>query len=288
MSASTSRSAAVGVALALAGAANAGEKAQYNLFNPTPRSMMREMTTDRPDTTEVPFTVDAGHWQTETTAFGFARSRPDADWIASDSFEFAGTNLRIGLTNDVELSLVWQPYGLLKTRGRDGALSERSDGIGSVDVRAKINLWGNDDIAQRGSAAALLPFVTLPTDGDNGIGASHVEGGLVAPIAFLLPAQFDLGINIGVLAVKNESGRGYHAEYITTSALCYDWTDKFDTYVEFVGVFGSDDPRGDAVLLGGGWTYALTDNVQLDGGINFGLTAAADRYNPFIGISVRH
>ncbi|CAN1722741.1 exported protein of unknown function [Hyphomicrobium sp. 1Nfss2.1] len=61
MSASTPRSAAVGFALALAGGANAGEKAQHNLFNPTPRALMREMTTGRPDSTEVPLTVDAGH-----------------------------------------------------------------------------------------------------------------------------------------------------------------------------------------------------------------------------------
>jgi long-subunit fatty acid transport protein len=53
-------------------------------------------------------------------------------------------------------------------------------------------------------------------------------------------------------------------------------------------VFGVDDPRGDVVIVGSGWTYALTDNVQLDGGMNFGVTAASDHYNPFLGLSMRY
>ncbi len=95
------------------------DKSQYSLFNPTPRRLMREMTTDRPDTTEVPFTVDAGHVQTESTLFGYTRTRPDIDGAVSDAFDFAYTNVRIGLTNDVELSLIWQPYGHVRTRQAD-------------------------------------------------------------------------------------------------------------------------------------------------------------------------
>lgn len=263
------------------------DKSQYNLFNPTPRRLMREMTTDRPDTTEVPFTVDAGHFQTESTLFGYARTRPDVDGAESDVYEFAYTNLRIGLTNNVELSLVWQPYGIVNTNLVDPEPNLRQSGVGSVDIRGKINLWGNDDFEKIGSAAALLPIVTIPTDDDNGIGVAAVEGGMVVPVAFALPAGFGLGSNFGLFAIQDEDGEGYHTEYIATSALSYDWTDKFGTYVEVVGLFGVDDPRGDIVQLGTGWTYALTDDVQLDGGINIGLTDASDRYNPFVGLSMR-
>ena len=45
--------------------AAAPDKSTYNLFNPTPRELMREMSTDRPDQTESPYTVDAGHFQME-------------------------------------------------------------------------------------------------------------------------------------------------------------------------------------------------------------------------------
>ncbi|MEO8961795.1 MAG: hypothetical protein ABI325_07935 [Ginsengibacter sp.] len=40
-------------------------KKVYNLFNPTPKSMMRDFETDRPDVTESAYTLDAGHFQFE-------------------------------------------------------------------------------------------------------------------------------------------------------------------------------------------------------------------------------
>lgn len=274
--------------LAVVDAARAADKSAYSIFNPTPRDQMREMTTDRPDITEVPFTVDAGHFQTESTLFGYIRSRPDIDGSESNGYEFAYTNLRIGLTNDIELSLVWQPYGILSTSGADPEPSSRQDGIGSVDIRAKFNLWGNDDFEQVGSAFALLPVITLPTDSDNGIGASVVEGGVAAFLAIALPAGFGLGINAGTYAIGDEDGAGHHAEYMASASASYDWTKRLATYLEVVGYLGLDDPRGDVLILGGGWTYALTDDVQLDGGMNFGATSASDRYNPFVGLSMRY
>jgi len=265
----------------------ADDKSRYSIFNPTPRALMREMTTDRPDITEVPFTVDAGHFQTESTLFGYARSRPGADSGESDSYEFIYTNLRIGLTNDVELSLVWQPYGVTSTEGAGPAPSLRQSGIGSLDIRAKINLWGNDDFEKVGSAFAVLPMITVPTDSDNGIGATDTEGGVAAIVAFALPAGFGLGVNAGAYAIADEDGTGHHAEYTASASASYDWTKRLATYIEAAAVLGLDDPRGDIFLLGTGWTYALTDDVQLDGGMNFGLTNASDRYNPFVGLSMR-
>lgn len=37
-----------------------------------------------------------------------------------------------------------------------------------------------------------------------------------------------------------------------------------------------------------GVTYALTENIQLDCGCNFGVTEAAEDFNPFVGFSVRY
>jgi hypothetical protein len=31
----------------------------------------------------------------------------------------------------------------------------------------------------------------------------------------------------------------------------------------------------------------MSKNVQLDAGVNFGVTSAADRFNPFVGLAVR-
>jgi long-subunit fatty acid transport protein len=41
------------------------------------------------------------------------------------------------------------------------------------------------------------------------------------------------------------------------------------------------------VILATGTTYSVTDNLQLDAGVNFGVTEASDRVNPFEVVSQR-
>ena len=51
------------------------EKSQYHLLNPTPRDRMRPMSPDRPDRTEGPYTVDAGHFKLEMDLLQYMRDR---------------------------------------------------------------------------------------------------------------------------------------------------------------------------------------------------------------------
>jgi outer membrane putative beta-barrel porin/alpha-amylase len=268
-------------------AASSPDRSQYTLFMPTPDRLLRDMTTDRPDATESPFTVDAGRVQVETTLFGYSRSRPDNAGVVTDSFEFGTTNIRIGLTHNTEFNFIWQPYGIVRTRDPAGPVPRQS-GVGGIDLRAKINLWGNDTSETPGATAlGLLPFVSLPTDRNNGISPEHVEVGLIVPFAIVLSDKFGLGVNAGVSAVHDETGPRYHPEWIASASLSYSWSEALGTYYEIGGRFGLDDPRGDIVFVGTGVTYKLSKNLQLDAGINFGLTDAADRINPFVGISAR-
>ena len=57
---------AFSIPLVSAAAGSSAEKAQYHLFNPVPKEKMRDFVTDRPDRTESPISVDAGHFQIET------------------------------------------------------------------------------------------------------------------------------------------------------------------------------------------------------------------------------
>lgn len=280
--------ASAALALCAPSVAMAEDKSRYSLFEPTPDRLLRDMTTDRPDATESPFTVDAGRIQVETNLFGFARSRPDLDGAVSDSYELMTTNVRVGLTDRTEVNIVWQPYGIVRTRQEDVAGTRRQSGVGGLDLRAKINIWGNDTFDKQGTALALLPYISLPTDRHNGISPEHVEGGLIVPLAIKLSDKLGLGVNAGASWVRGEAGAGYHAEYLASAALAVEWTDKLGTYYEVAARFNVDDPRSsEAVILGTGVTYAIAENVQLDAGVNVGVTSAADRINPFIGLSRR-
>src|SRR5262245_27102408 len=108
------------------------DKSQYHVFNPTPRELMREMSTDRPDTTESPISVDAGHVQVELSFLEYTRDR------RQDSFDVMPINLKLGLTNNADMQFVIQPY--FASDEPDGEFG----GFGDSQIRLKMNLWGND------------------------------------------------------------------------------------------------------------------------------------------------
>jgi hypothetical protein len=277
-----------GAAVLVGAVANAmgQDRSQYTLFNPTPDSLLRDLTTDRPDITESPFTVDAGHIQIETNVFGYTRSPRGSEGGVTDAYELATTNVRIGLTNTVEAGFVWQPYGIARAHGGPAG-TVRQSGIGGLELRGKLNLWGNDTFEKSGSALALLALVAFPTDRHNGISPEFAEGGLIVPYALKLSEKFGLGVNVGVTWIRSDAEAAYHPEYLASASLSYEWSEKLGSYYEVAGRFHTDDPRGDAVVLATGLTYKLSKNMQLDAGVNVGVTPAADRINPFVGLAVR-
>jgi len=82
---------------------------KYSLFHPVPGSELRDMETDRPDVTESPFTVDAGHFQYETDLFRLIREKSDLNKTSTLLINQA--NLKIGLTGSTALQVGFQSYG---------------------------------------------------------------------------------------------------------------------------------------------------------------------------------
>lgn len=239
---------------------------------------LREMTTDRPDTTESPFTVDAGHLQIETTLFGFARSPRDPAGMRDDSYEFGTSNLRIGVTPALEVDIIVQPYGIVSPGG--GAA--RQTGVGSLDLRAKLNFWGNDGGA---TALALLPYVSIPLDRSNGIGPPDIEYGLLIPLNVTLGGPFSLGLNAGVNVRRDDAALPYRGYGIGTASLAVSWTDDLGSYFEATVEVGGGAPA--STSLNTGITWQAGDNLQFDAGTQFGVSGNAPVFAPFIGVSAR-
>src|SRR5438034_3037584 len=84
------------------------DKSQFTLFNPTPQDLMRPMNTDRPDVTESPYTVDAGHVQLELSLLEYTY---DDDGTSQFSqFSVTPANFKVGLLNNTDLQFVFEPY----------------------------------------------------------------------------------------------------------------------------------------------------------------------------------
>jgi Putative MetA-pathway of phenol degradation len=251
--------------------APAPDKSQYSIINPTPREFWRPLSADRPDTTESPYTVDAGAVQVEMSFIDYAKSGN------TDIYAIAPTNLKIGLLNFVDLQLVFAPF----THIDDG--DEDIDGFSDTQLRLKVNLWGNDS----GSTAfAFMPFISFPTASDD-LGSDHVEGGLIFPFSVDLAEGIGLGLMFETDFVYDEADDGYDTEFVGTAVLGFDLTEQLGIFIEGVGVMSTDS---DAEFLGTvniGGTYSITDNLMLDAGIGVGLTDDADDLNLFAGMTVR-
>ena len=263
-----------------AAATGAADKSRYTLFDPTPRELMREFSTDRPDVTESAYTVDAGHVQVELSFVDYAHD--DEDGQRFDEFVVLPSNLKLGLTNNTDVQFVIEPY--VHQRLRAGGQTETADGFGATQVRLKVNLFGNDsgDVA-----LAVMPYAQFPTADDDIGGVDDVEGGVIVPLAISLPNEWSIGLMGEVDFLRDASDEGYGYSFLHTAALGHPVAGPLGAYVEYVGFANHDLGVGYVALAGGGVTYAVSDDIQLDAAIYFGISDAADDVAARLGLSFR-
>jgi hypothetical protein len=258
---------------------------QYTLFKPTPRELMREMNTDRPDKTESPHTVDPGHFQIEADILNYTydRHNPARDDVSVESVAIAPVNLKAGLCNRVDFQLVVESYSSVRTHDRASGVVETHRGFGDITPRLKWNVWGND----RGATAlALMPFVKLPTSQDD-LGNNSVEGGIIVPLAVELPRGWGVGLMTEFDVKRDESGLDHHVEFINSITFGHDIAGHLAGYVEFFSAVSAESGSEWIGTVDLGLTYRFTDDIQLDAGVHLGVTRSADDINPFLGVAWR-
>jgi hypothetical protein len=259
------------------------DKSQFNLFHPVPADLMREMATDRPDKTESPFTVDAGHLQIEMDVVAFTRDRhnPARENVRSDEWNFANTNFKVGLFNNTDLQIIVPAYNRGRTTDRTSGTVTRDRGIGDLTFRLKMNFWGNDGGT---TAFAAMPFIKVPT-GKAALSNGAVEGGLILPLAVSIGRGWDMGVMTEIDFREDADGAGYHADWINSVTFSHAISGELRGYLEFFSMVSGDSKW--AASADAGVTYAVTPDVQIDAGVNVGITRDADDLNGFVGISWR-
>jgi len=259
-------------------------KSGHSFLSPVPDSWVRELSTDRPDMTESPYTVDAGHFQVELDVFNATFDRDESagtdlrvrDWTAGS------VNLKLGLLNNMDIQFVLDSWQETRSEDRIANTVTRSSGVGDLQTRLKINLWGNDDGQ---TAAGVMPFIKWPLSGSE-VRNGNTEGGLIIPVAADLGKGWGLGAMTEVDFVSDGSG-GRDTEYFNTITVGHGLVACLAGYLEFAALVTPENGEDWQGQLGVGFTYGLGENTQLDLGCNFGVTETAPDYNPFFGISLR-
>ena len=146
-----------------------------------------------------------------------------------------------------------------------------------------MNVWGNDGGK---TAFALMPSVKFPKN-SGGLGNSAVEGGLIVPLAVSLPMDWSMGVMTEFDFNRNEQ-KDYYTDFSNTITLGHQIIGNLNGYVEFFSSFNEEEDSTWVGTTDLGLTYALSEDIQLDGGVNIGVTRSAEDFNPFLGFSIRY
>ena len=263
----------------------AQDKSSFNIFNPVPVNLMRELNADRPDKTDCPFTVDAGHFQVEVDFANMTYNRPNSERgnVRSTALEIAPVNLKVGLLNNLDFQLVFTSYRWEKTDNQDNGTINQKAGFDGITPRFKVNIVGNESGF---FALALIPFVSLPLNQHN-FGNSSVEGGLGIPYSFDIP-NWDVGFQTTFRFNRNDAERGYHTEFENSVSIGHLLIGKMSLSGEFFSSVSTEKVTGWVGTIDTWLTYQVAENLRLDGGIYIGVTPAADDWHPWLGMTWRY
>lgn len=248
----------------------------YSLFNPVPAGSLRPISADRPDGTESPFTVDAGHLQIETSIVDYSS---DDDGRGGDVqvITFFETNAKVGLTRAMDLQFVFAPY----VEADDPAATSDAVGVSGLTVRSKINLWGNDGGQ---TAFGIMPFVNIPAGTQTG--GDEVEGGVIAMLGWDVGQTWGLGFQVELDALHDPDDGDHDLHVGHTAVLGFDLVGPWGAYVEYIGNAPTDGSY--EAQFSGGVTLGLDDDLVLDVGVRVGLNDAAEDVGVFTGFTWRH
>jgi hypothetical protein len=257
------------------------DKNQYWLLNPVPTDQLRSFSTDRPTKSNVPYTVDAGHFQYETDLVNFTHQVVGSR--QADTLLVPNPTFKLGVTNNVDFE-VNVPFAGVHTFDTATAASSTLWGVGDTFVRSKINLWGNDG---GDSAAAVIPYVKAPS-APLGIGDGAVEAGLIGPVAFSLPNNFTLLLVPEIDVLKDTADNGRHGNYILDVNLSREVIKNITAYVEVWSDYNADPAqKATLVSVDTAVAWVFFPNTQIDFGANIGLTSATPAIQVYTGLSQR-
>ena len=226
----------------------------------------QELITDRPDQSESAVTVLPGSLQIET---GFVFEKLAERDIELENYTIAGTLLRYGIMDDVELRF---GTAYLITKAQSSL-----DGLGDFLLGAKINfLKESNQVIDFGILAhALLPI------GSAAFNPIKVEPEIIAAVSKSLNDELSASLNFGGSwsSIINETFLIYSA------ALGQAINGSTSVFIEVYGnVFSSFSPIHN---FNGGIIYLLSEDLQLDLSGGKGIAGVESYWFISSGLSIR-
>ena len=231
---------------------------------------------DRPGKATPTCTVPPGKTQVEIGLVDWSHDRSGG--VRSESLTIGDTAVKFGVTDRLHIEFDLTPF----TKAREG--SDSVSGLGDAGIALKYRMTADEAQVQ----VALYPFVKLPT-AHHPLGNGKVEGG----IALLADSTFgassvgwDVAPELDLLA--NSDGSGYHVALANALSIGVPLTDRLTVSGELWGAWDFD-PEGTVrqYSIDAAAALLLSDDVQLDAGLNLGLNRNTPDVELYSGIAFR-
>ena len=235
---------------------------------------------DRPGLATPTCTVPAGMVQFETTFVDWTRDR--ASGVRTTDLSIGDTAIKFGLTDRSHLELIVAPF--MRSRAREGGARETASGFGDLGIAAKYRLTSDSAPVQ----IALWPFVKVPT-AKRSLGNGKVEGGVVVPVEYDIPGSgLSLALSPQIDIIADGDGSGHHLATAQVIGLGVPLSSRLSASAE-LWVYWDFDPAGTVrqYAIGGSTAYLLSNDVQLDAGVNLGLNRNTPDVQLYSGIAFR-
>jgi hypothetical protein len=276
-------------ALSFADDSPPSDKSGFTLFNPTPAADMREIDTDRPDKTNSPHTVDAGHLQIEfgLSDYTYNRDRYHGANARSDVVNAGEFNFRLGVLNHVELNAIVNPYVFDRETDYTTHQSTRQSSFGDTAVGGKINCWGDDGSDKVwDTALGIQAQFKIPTARKN-VGNGHSELQIGLPLLINLPANLSLSLETAGNCERNSTDTGYVTGWDNSVSLDGTILGKLDGFIEYWSHVSSEGHQEAQQTLDVGLIYGFSDNLVIDTGVFLGLNHASPSVEWTLGGTIR-
>jgi len=254
---------AVALALLAATAAAGEDKDDEGLIEP-----------DRASLTTSTNIVGAGAVQLET-GFNYGHERSGGRPIQSRFGVEAA--VRIGLTDDLEVGVVAEPFVRLRGDVDDS-------GHGDFTLVAKWRFVKPVE-GSPWPQLALLPLVTLPVT-EEPFGSGKTDFGAILLASFDLPWQLGVDLNAGLFAIGQTAPSGYLLRAFVGAGL----SKAIGALTLFTDVvYTSRETRDgrDLVIVDGGASYRLARNLAVDASVVTALAGQGPDWTVRAGVSVR-
>lgn len=218
---------------------------------------------------ESPHTVAPGRILVEMDGIKLSMGRAEGAGNTYSALAVASTLVSTGLTADVDIQVGFDVFYRHKLKHAGG--SESESGLGDLFFRTKWTFWRN---AEWGAAAAVIPYVLVPTTRD-GVGSDAVEGGIIVPWEMDLGA----GVTAGAMGtwhlLRNDADDGYESHLHASAYVSRPLVFGITVYGEALLEATADALSGWAGQIGGGALWHWSEHVVFDYQILRGLNSRA-------------